>query len=85
MAPGSPGVAFEDPFHPQPDPFEDAPFLDSLDHIMGTGRLEPAFGSQQRRDGYLVETNGKNGYFPEKSHAKLWIEWYALFSVRTIE
>lgn len=57
---GSPGMATSYSFYPQPNPFNNSPFLDGLDRILRAARRVPAACTEMRREHCLVRSYGKN-------------------------
>jgi hypothetical protein len=55
MAMASPGMTTADTFYGQIKSFEKAMPPESFDSVLGTGRLEPASRTEQRRDRILIE------------------------------
>lgn len=52
-----PGVALENALDAEPEAFDGSPNFDGFYHVVRTGRLEAAFGREERRDGFLVKAH----------------------------
>lgn len=63
VAMSSPWVAAAYSFHPQPDTLYDPPFLDGFNSILGAGWMVSAIRAQQRRQGQLINADGKDEKF----------------------
>jgi len=57
---GSPGMATGNAFGAQPDSFDDSPFLDGFNCILGAGGSMTAMCTKMRREHQLVEANGQD-------------------------
>ena len=58
MSMSRPGMAAPDPFDPQPNAFEYAPFVDGFDGVLRAGWCIATVVAEMRRDRRLVKTNG---------------------------
>jgi hypothetical protein len=58
--PGTPRVAFPDPFHTQPYSTKNTPFFNCLNGVMRTGWRKSAITAYEVRQGKLIKPYGQN-------------------------
>ena len=58
MSMSCPRMTTADAFSAKPETFEDAPFIDRLDHVLRTSGRVTTVIAEMRRDRRLVKSNG---------------------------